>query len=82
MSVQVFELGIDRANQVELLCAPRAFELFSLAMAVPAGPVVESSEQRGQIKPRRGPSTPRHKRCVTRSIGEALRSRMTILCEL
>ena len=25
---KVFELGIDRANQVELLCAPPAFELF------------------------------------------------------
>src|ERR1700691_6660466 len=25
---KVFELGIDRANEVELLCAPPAFELF------------------------------------------------------
>jgi hypothetical protein len=34
----------------------------------------KSFEQRGLDKHRRGPSTPRHKRCVTRSIGEALHS--------
>ena len=36
--------------------------------------VSKSSQQYGQNKHRRGPSTPRHKRCVTQSIGEALRS--------
>jgi hypothetical protein len=36
--------------------------------------VLKNSRQHGQDKHRRGPSTPRHKRCVTRSICEALRS--------
>jgi hypothetical protein len=35
---------------------------------------LKSSEQQGAIKRPRGPSTPRHKRCVTRPIYEALRS--------
>jgi hypothetical protein len=34
----------------------------------------KSSEQHGSIKRLRGPSTPRHERCVTRSIRDALRS--------
>ena len=35
---------------------------------------LKSSEPQGEIERRRGPSTPRHKRCVTRQICEALRS--------
>jgi hypothetical protein len=35
---------------------------------------LKSSEQHGQDEHRRGLSTPRYKRCVTRSICEALRS--------
>jgi hypothetical protein len=38
------------------------------------GSMVESSDQYRQNKHRRGPSTPRQKRCVMRSICEALRS--------
>ena len=35
---------------------------------------LESSEQFEYDRRHRGPSTPRRKRCITRSIGEALRS--------
>jgi len=37
VSARVFELGIDRANEVELICAPPPLSCFSLAMAVRAG---------------------------------------------
>ena len=72
---KVFELRIDRANEVELLFASPAFELFFPSdglrmLSAPekdrggAGqvrlPWLKSSEQHGQDKHRRGPSTPRH----------------------
>jgi hypothetical protein len=43
------------------------------------GFVVEKLRAASEHKHRRGPSTPRHKRCVTRSIGEGAPLRMTIL---
>ena len=39
----------------------------------------KSSEQHVQTKPHRGPSTPRHKRCIRRSICDALRYKDEIL---
>jgi hypothetical protein len=47
---------------------------FSAAGKTVTGSVVEKLQAARVIKHRRGPSTPRHKRCVTRSIGEGLRS--------